>query len=247
MAGGSVMQRHNAVLPGQLVDDYGHSYDISRSYPAKSEQVSKIFQASEKYAEGGYSYYDRNCTTFVKEMVVNIAHLATGGDIFKQSEVRFSNLGNLGMFVAEAFDQNTKAGADNLLMDLTKKNDQSYQNYGNKRATARDWVNYKESMSKGSSLTKKTYVPAEVGEQMRRMEGDETGEIGSYKFNDPLKAGGEGNDNILVGLRKISSGIEQIGTEIQGNFEQILPAEQQQSAPFEVATIANTLSGMGAR
>ncbi|HCB65493.1 MAG TPA: hypothetical protein DEP43_05970, partial [Ruminococcaceae bacterium] len=93
-----------------------------------------------------------------------------------------------------------------------KKNDQSYQNYGNKRATARDWVNYKESMSKGSSLTKKTYVPAEVGEQMRRMEGDETGEIGSYKFNDPLKAGEEGNDNILVGLRKISSGIEQIGT-----------------------------------
>ena len=245
-SGGSVMQLHNAVLPGQLVDDYGHQYDISRSYPAKSEQVSKIFRASEKYAEGGYSYYDRNCTTFVKEMVVNIAHLATGGDIFKQSEVRFSNLGNFGMFAAEAFDQNTKAGAENLLMDLTKKNDQSYQNYGNKRATARDWVNYKESMSKGSSLTKKTYVPAEVGEQMRRMEGDETGEIGSYKFNDPLKAGEEGNDNILVGLRKISSGIEQIGTQIQENFEEILPAEQQQNAPFEIATIANTLSGMGA-
>ena len=40
----------------------------------------------EKYAEGGYSYYDRNCVSFVKEMVVNTAHLATGGEIFKESE-----------------------------------------------------------------------------------------------------------------------------------------------------------------
>ena len=246
MSGGSVMQRHNAVLPGQLIDDYGHSYDISRSYPAKPEQVSKIFQASEKYAEGGYSYYDRNCSTFVKEMVVNTAHLATGGDIFKQSEVGFSHLANLGMFAAEAFDQNTKAGAENLLMDLAKKNDQSYQNYGNKRATARDWVNYRGSMSKGSSLTKKTFVPAEIGEQMRRMAGDESGEIGSFKFNDPLKSGQEGDDSILLGLDKINSGIEQIGTDIQMQFEEILPAEQQHNAPFEVATIANTLSGMGA-
>ena len=77
-----MLMLHNAIVPGQLADDSGHKYDVSRTYPAKPEQVSAILNASEKYAEGGYGFYDRNCTTFVKQMVVDTAHLATGGDIF---------------------------------------------------------------------------------------------------------------------------------------------------------------------
>ena len=243
LSSGAMLERHNAILPGQLVDDYSHKYDVSRRYHAEPEQVNAIFQASEKYAEGGYGYYDRNCSTFVKEMVVNTAHLATGGEIFKQSEVGFSHLANFGMFGAEAFEQNTKAGAENTLMDLAKRNDQSYQNYGNKRATARDWVNYKNSLKKGSSLTKETFVPAEIGEQLRRMGGDQAGEIGSYKYNAPLK---DENGDVIVGLRKISGAIERCGTAIQEHFEELIPPEEMGQAPYEVATIANTLAGMGA-
>lgn len=140
MGSGMVMMRHNTVIPGQLNDDYDHFYDVSRSYPAKPEQVNAILQASEKYAEGGYGLYDRNCTTFVKEMVVNTAHLATGGEVFKQSEVPFSHFANFAMFGSEAVNQNAKAKSENILMDLAQKNDESYQNYGNKRATKRDFV-----------------------------------------------------------------------------------------------------------
>ena len=52
-----------------------------------------------------------------------------------------------------------------------------YQNYSNKRATKRDFVNYKNSMKKSSSLMKQTFIPAEVGEGLRRMEGDEAEKI----------------------------------------------------------------------
>lgn len=243
LSGGMMMLRHNAIMPGQLSDDYSHKYDVSRRYPASPKQVNAIFQASEKYAEGGYGYYDRNCSTFVKEMVVNTAHLATGGEIFKQSEVGFSHFANFGMFGAEAFEQNARAGAETTLMDLAKKNDLSYQNYSNKRATARDWVNYKNSIKKSSGLTKETFVPGEIGEQLRRMDGDQAGEIGSYKYDAPLK---DENGDVIVGLRKISGAIERCGTAIQEHFEELIPPEEMGQAPYEVATIANTLAGMGA-
>lgn len=86
----------NAIVPGQMRDDTDHPYDISRRYPATVQQVNAILKSSETYADEGYGYYDRNCTTFVKEMVVDKAHLATGGEIFKWSEIGFSNWGNFG-------------------------------------------------------------------------------------------------------------------------------------------------------
>ena len=118
ISSGMTAMKHDAVMPGRLKDDYDNKYDVSRRYPAKNEQVNAIIKASEKYAEGGYSYYGRNCVTFVKEMVVKTAHLATGGDIFEKSEVDFGHLGNLGIFGTEAFNQNAIAGTENNLMDL---------------------------------------------------------------------------------------------------------------------------------
>ncbi len=125
----AVMMKDNAVVPGELADDYSHDYDVSRSYPAKPSQVNAIFQTSEKYAEGGYGFYDRNCATFVKEMVVNKARLTTGGDIFKQSDVVFSHLANAVMMAASASEENTKAGTENLLMDLSEQDSDSYLKY----------------------------------------------------------------------------------------------------------------------
>ena len=59
------MQNRNAVVPGQLMNDRMHKFSISRRYPAKPQQVNDIIKASETYADKGYGYYDRNCTTFV--------------------------------------------------------------------------------------------------------------------------------------------------------------------------------------
>ena len=54
----------DAKVPGELQNDAGHQYDVSRSYPAKQRQVNKIIQASEHYADKGYGIFSRNCTIF---------------------------------------------------------------------------------------------------------------------------------------------------------------------------------------
>ena len=234
--------RHNAVLPGQMKDDYDHTYDVSRRYPAKPEQVNAIFQASEKYAEGGYGYYDRNCTTFVKEMVVDTAHLATGGAIFKQAEIQNSDLANAGVFASEAFDPNIKSGVDNIMLNLGNKNDTTYQNYGNKRATRQDWNNYKNSMKNNSSPIKTGYIPAEVGEQLRRMEGDQAGELGSHK---PDKLLMNEQKEVVVSLKKIENAIDKTGSNIQKKIGEIFTPEQQEQMPYELLTLSQSLSVMG--
>lgn len=65
---------NDIIVPGKMMDDAGHTYTVSRRYPATAKQVNAILQASETYADGGYGCYARNCTTFVKDMA-EIAHL----------------------------------------------------------------------------------------------------------------------------------------------------------------------------
>ena len=229
--------KQNLTLPGQLNDDEDHKYDVSRRYPASPEQVSEIFKASEKYAEGGYNIYDRNCVSFVKDMVVNTAHLETGGEIFKQSDIRYSSYANLGLFMGEAFKQNAITGMENTLMDISEQEDETYQNYGNKQATARDWANYKNSMKGSSSIIKQTISPAETAERLRRMEGEGTGEIGSYKFNEPLK---DENGTAVLGLGWISKAIQDYGIDLQDDFNSIIPPNQQGKLPYEMLNISDS-------
>ena len=237
-----MLMLHNAIVPGQLADDSGHKYDVSRTYPAKPEQVSAILNASEKYAEGGYGFYDRNCTTFVKQMVVDTAHLATGGDIFQQSEVEYSHLANFGLFGASAFDSNSKAGEKNTLMDLAEKDDQTYQNYGNKRVTMKDMGNYFASQKKSGHIINKTFIPGETAERMRRMQGDGTGQIGSFNFADPLK---DEDGDISVGLSRLDEAITKHGEAIQGKFAEMFSDETRARFPYEINIIINNLSGFG--
>ena len=234
--------RNGVTFPGQLRDDYEDKYDIGRRYPASPEQVNDIFAASEKYAQGGYSYYDRNCVTFVKDMVVNTAHLTTGGDIFEKAQVGFSHIANLAIFGAEAFEQNAKAGTENKLMDLMNQEDLTYQNYGNKRATKRDFANYRKSGNKSRGMIKETYIPAQLGERLRRMEGDEAGVIDSYKFNEPMK---NNKGQVLLGLNAIQRAIDKYGSQIQEYDLDILNEIPQDQAPFEMNNISNFLNMLG--
>ena len=234
--------KRNMTVPGELHDDARHKYDVSRRYPASPKQVSEIFKASEKYAEGGYNIYNRNCTTFVKDMVDNTAHLETGEGIFKTSDVRFSSLANLGLFAGEAFKQNAKAGTENVMMDFSEQESNTYQNYGNMVATEQDWINYKNSMKESSGIIKQTISPAETGERLRRMNKEGTGEIGSFKFNAPLK---DNNGELTLNLISINEAIEKYAMDIQEKFQTIFPMEQRGNMPYEVLDISSKLSAMG--
>ncbi|MBQ6343480.1 MAG: hypothetical protein IJI41_10175 [Anaerolineaceae bacterium] len=173
---------------------------------------------------------------------MDTAHLSTGGDIFKQSGIALSNFANFGLFGANAFDQNVKAGTENLLMDLSEQEDRTYQNYGNKRATGKDWINYKNSLRNGGGSYKSTFSPGETGERMRRMEGDEAGEIGSYKYNELLK---DEDGDVRLGLDHIDTAITKQGENIQMILQEFFPEEARQNLPWEFTMIMSDIAGFG--
>ena len=167
-----------------MIDDWGHSYTISRRFKSNDYQVAEIFKASETYADKGYGYFTRNCTTFVKDMVQNIAGIQAAKQIFQQDAVQFRGMENLGMAGAISFDLNARAGAENTLMDLGEKTDTGYQNFGGKRLTQQEYQNYKDSLSEGLTVSKITDIPAVAGENMRRMTNVQSfsGELGSKSY-----------------------------------------------------------------
>ena len=177
------MAHHDAIGPGQLRDDSGHSYTVSRRYPATAKQVNTILEASETYADKGYGFYARNCTTFVRDMA-KLAHLPVSDNLFELEEVGFSDLANLGRIGADITGENNLAGMENELVSRSQKKDESYSNYGNKRITQEDFDNYKKSVRGKPSEYKDTYIPGSVGEKLRR---ETTGEIGSQHFRGEIK------------------------------------------------------------
>ena len=233
----------DARVPGELQNDDGHQYDISRSYPAKQRQVNKIIEASEHYADKGYGIFSRNCTTFVKEMVVDTAHLNISDDVFKMSDVRLSSMANLGLFAGSSLTSNAMAGTSNVLMDLGEEEDLTYHGYGNKRATQQDFQNYQNSIEENSGgYSKTTYSPAQTGENLRRTSGDNEGIIGSYKYEDPLK---NRNGVAILSPFKLKNAIYTEGNALYNIFVSLGTAEMQEQMPSEALSTMTTLSAMG--
>ncbi|MBR6090837.1 MAG: hypothetical protein IKP86_12950 [Anaerolineaceae bacterium] len=195
MSAGMMMVSRDAVVPGQLYNDYNHKYTISRRFPAKPAQVNAIFRASETYADKGYGFFSRNCTTFVKDMVQNVGHITKlAPAIFQQDAVQFTAFHNLGMFGAKAVHLNAKAGLENTLIDMGQREDLTYENFGNKRATQRDFRNYQKSLDHDITIQKYTEIPAMVGENLRRVSGEHAGDIGSYQYSGNMPKDENGNE-----------------------------------------------------
>jgi hypothetical protein len=170
----------DAMLPGQLMSDRTTEYSISKRYPATMAQVGRILKESEHYAQGGYSYYSRNCTTFVRDMTVNVGQIISDGDaIFSEAEVRYDAVSGLGKIGFGAIETYSNASAKNNMAELADKDDLSYQNFGNKRLTQEDVDRYKKSV-KNPVFTKRTLIPALVGENLRMNKGGK-GIISSYE------------------------------------------------------------------
>lgn len=233
-----MMANKNAVVPGQLLNDKGHSYSVSRSFKASPKQVNAIFKASETYADKGYGYYDRNCSTFVKEMLVDVAHIPAGNDIFQEEEVDFSGVANAGRFAAMTFGINARAGMENQMMDLAMHRDQSYQGYGNMRTTKEDYATYKKSIE-NDTYTKSTYIPGSSGERLRRLSGKNSGEIGSRQYKRSIKD--------MMGLQILNDNIENEGFDLKDVIREVLNDRLQagEQVPQELTELIQAIPVFG--
>ncbi len=192
-AGGMMSAYKDAVVPGQLMDESHGVYKITRTFEATKKQVNDVMKASETWADKGYNPYTRNCTTFVKEMVQDVAHLPVGREIFAAEDIRFSSIANAGMMLSASVSPYAHAQMRENLAELSEKEDLSYAGMGNKRVTKTDFENYDESLKKGYSRRKVGVTPNTAAQNMLRLTGPDAGEISANKFGGNLPLDSKGN------------------------------------------------------
>ena len=183
----------NATVPGQLLNDADYGFTISQSFPAEPEQVNAIMKASETYADKGYRLFDRNCTTFVRDMVVELAHIRAAEHILAPEEIRLMNYMNAGMIAAIGFSPNARLGMYNTFRELGAQEDMSYERIGNKRFVKEEYDRYQASLKNSGSYIKYGMSPNSAAENMRRVKGPDTGMINALNYkgdiNDTNKDG----------------------------------------------------------
>ncbi|MBR6089533.1 MAG: hypothetical protein IKP86_06345, partial [Anaerolineaceae bacterium] len=244
-SGTMMMLSRDAVLPGQLANDDDHYYTIARRFRAKPAQVNAIFRASETYADKGYGYYSRNCTTFVKDMVQNVGKITKlAPAIFQQDAVQFGLRENVGMFGAKAFHLNAKAGTENMLIDLGNRTDLNYENFGEKRATQRDFRNYQKSLDHDITIQKYTEIPAMVGENLRRASGEHAGVIDSWENTGPLKKNPDG-PGVIIGLPAILNAFDKESGKLKELVVGVLKGTDAGQLPKEVHEIITYINVTG--
>lgn len=215
----TVQAIHDAYVPGEMRDDRVHPYDISRRYKATSKQINDIVKATETYADNGYGYYERNCTTFVKEMVVDTAHLNTGGSIFGKERIRFQESDNVKRWGGATLSPYMKASFRKGLARRSKEEDLSYQSYGNKRVTKQDVKTFERTYNKSDKSVKMGYIPAATGENMRRKYGEDAGTTGSMKYTGSLGDNIYEADTSFAALKQaLTGGMQELQPALQDYF-----------------------------
>ena len=177
----AVMAYNGATIPGQLMDERGNQYDVSRSYKVNNQQVNRVLKAAETYPDKGYNNFTRNCTTFAKEMIVKYAGIAAGDQIFQKEAVEYSVGQDLKLFGAASLSMWGKTGMEQNLNKLTHGEDTSYAGYGNNRMTREEYDRYYKSLSYFKGAPLEADLPNGAAENMRRLEGPNRGKIGSFK------------------------------------------------------------------
>ncbi len=167
---------------GQLWDEKNREFDVTRTFPATSKQVNDILKASETWADGGYNLLTRNCTTFVKHLVRDVAHLPVGDQIFQTKVPDLNSAANFLGFAGVASETNAKLGMESSFAKLAGQDDLSYAGLGNKRATKEDYKIFKESMDPDASWDNEVDLPNGAAENMRRMEGPDSGILSSSGY-----------------------------------------------------------------
>ena len=220
-------------FPGQLMDESNAAWTITRTFPAKNRQISAILKASETYADKGYNGLTRNCTTFVKDMVQNVAHVPVADSIFKMEVPRVNAIGNFGIFAGTAHETNARINTEEHLEKLAQQEDLSYAGLGNKRVTKQDYRNYKNAPSEAPTTTSLADSPNAVAENMRRLEGPDAGMVNSDAYSGTLPAADRGSSS--AGL--FSSRSQQQNGAMLRDFQHALRDEGQSL----IQTILNVL------
>ena len=177
----AVTGANNATIPGQLANEKGKHYKVSRSWSIRPKQVSDVLRAAESFADrGGYNAYTRNCTTFAKEMIVDAAKIKSAAGVFAKDEVYLHKKADAKMFAAGAFAPLAKAGVENGFEKIGQKDDLSYQNFGNKMVSKEDHARYRESVKFLSFRSTEADSPNAVAANLMRSEGGRSGSIGRF-------------------------------------------------------------------
>ena len=218
----AVTTYNNATLPGQIANDKGKRYDISRSWTIQPKQVGEVLRAAESYGDrGGYNAYTRNCTTFAKEMIVDVAKIKSAAGVFAKDEVYYQNKIDAKMFGAGAAAPLIKADIENSFEKIGQRDDLSYHNFGNKMLSREDYERYKKSLKLWTWRGTEAETPTAVAENLKRSEGGEAGTIGKYR---PVVLNGVGNSNAPISI--VSQQLIPLFTDLKATLTQITPQDK---------------------
>ncbi len=171
----TVSMLDGAIIGGKLVNDGKHAYDVARRYQVKPGDINKILRKAETYADKGYGYYKRNCTTFVVDMAKEIG-LPIANE-FKEEEMVFEGKKSI---LAELGRPAAGMGYDimgaNAISSRMSKKDLSYQNFGQNMYTKEDLERFNNTVG-NAELLPKGYTPGHAGETLRYAG---TGEVSAY-------------------------------------------------------------------
>lgn len=199
-----------AIIGGRLQEDNAHSYDVARRYQVKPGDINKILRKAERYADKGYGYYKRNCTTFVVDMAKEIG--LPVGDEFKQEQMVFEGkdsfkiesgrgMAPTGMFYTGA----------NAISSRMNKMDVSYQNFGQKMYTKEDLDRYYKTAGT-AELLPKGYTPGHAGETLRYTG---SGELSAH-FDEHLE----------ISSQNLKSSLDEVTTELWDKIAKTIPEGQ---------------------
>ena len=149
---------------GRLDEDNSNDYDVARRYQVKPGDINKILRAAETYADKGYGYYKRNCSTFVADMA-KLINLPVANEL-QEDEMNFEGAKDLAVQTLDAGKDSGIFMGANAISSRMVKADLSYLNFGQNRCTEEDLDNYYKSLGKGD-LIKKGYTPGGMGETLR--------------------------------------------------------------------------------
>lgn len=161
---GTLAMTGGALMPGQLKDDSDHHYDVARRYTVSNGDINRILRAAETYADGGYGYFKRNCTTFAIDMAAT-AHLPIAQEA-EDGEMVFHGVKGIGVELGEGMAEGSYYTAANTIAKNLKSDDLSYQNFGQKRFTLEDLRRY-YGTALSADVIRKGYSPGAVGETLR--------------------------------------------------------------------------------
>jgi len=227
---GALGMSSKAIIPGRLKNEAGNTYSIRRTFPATAKQVNKILAASQTYPDKGYNAITRNCTTFVREMIQNEAGIPAGDRIFRNEEPEPANQPNAGINNAPPPELWKRVEIEKNLEDLSLEDDLSYGGFGNKSFTRKDYRNYKESLLDNGDVNIGD-LPNAAAENMRNLEGNDAGEIGSrqyYGIADP----DANNEKPVFSVDNLQAAIDREADELIGK---ILSNYQQKSVKDLIA------------